>query len=122
CSTAGGILSSSGEDVVNPNAVTHANCIFGSGTHNYYNVRSNEYTLRHSDYSGKTVEADKDGNNFILYNTALGNAYTFDQTKGGVSNIPSSDPKRYTYAWDLSRGIYGDIRTISALSGNSLDA
>lgn len=121
-STAGGILSSSGEDVVNPNAVAHANCIFGSGTHNYYNVRSNEYTLRHSDYSGKTVEADKNGNNFILYNTALGNAYTFDQTKNGVSDIPTTDAKRYTYAWDLSRGIYGDIRTISALSGNSLDA
>src|SRR5699024_6584849 len=88
------------------------------------NTRSNLYNLKHSNYSGKTVEADKTygASRFILYNTAMGNAYTFDQTKGGVSNIPSTDPKRYTYAWDLSRGIYGDVRTISALSGNSIDA
>ena len=121
---AGGILTGSGEDVLNPNVVATKNCVFGSGTHNFYNTRSNLYNLKHSNYSGTTVNADRTygASRFILYNTAMGNAYTFDQTKGGVSNIPSTDPKRYTYAWDLSRGIYGDVRTISALSGNSIDA
>ena len=119
----GGILTGSGENVVNPNAVTSKNCVFGSGTHNFYQTRSNLYNLKHSNYSGTTVSADNSSSSsrFILYNTALGNSYTFNQTKGGVSNIPTTDAKRYTYAWDLSRGIYGDVRTISALSGNSID-
>lgn len=70
--------------------------------------------------TGITVSSHRKNSNMIYYNTLVGNAYTFNEVEGAVPNISTKDAKNYTYAWNLARGLYGDVRAISPLSRNSI--
>lgn len=117
-----GILTNSGENVVNPKAVTERDCTFSTDKHKLFGgIRS--YDLRTTEYQkGITVDADRNSTTekLIYYNQLLGESYTRDAIDKGVKNIPTDAQKRYTYAFNLSRGLHGDKRTISALSMNSI--
>lgn len=117
-----GILTNSGETVVNPKNVTDRGCTFSNEVHKYYGGKSS-YNVRSTEYQkGITVDADKSSTTekLIYYNKLLGESYTRDAIDKGVNDIPTEAQKRYTYAFNLSRGLHGDKRTVSALSMNSL--
>lgn len=118
-----GILTNSGESVVSLNSVKENKCLFSDEVHKQYGV-SNTYNLSSTDQQkGTTLDADKSSNEkLIYYNSLLGKSYTRNQIDEVVKNISELEPKRYTYAFNLSRGVHGDKRTISALSSNSLYA
>lgn len=117
-----GILTNSGETVVNPKNVTDRGCTFSNEVHKSYGGKSS-YNVKSTEYQkGITVDADKSSTTekLIYYNKLLGESYTRDAIDKGVNDIPTEAQKRYTYAFNLSRGLYGDKRTVSALSMNSL--
>lgn len=119
----GRLTNMGGEDPVEPNAVTKAYCVVTQNDgHNRWITRAQKYSVVHNSVSGVTINADKNKPySFLYYNRANGDAYTFQQMQDGVGDINCNTFKNYTYAWDLSRGIFGDVRTISALSGNAID-
>lgn len=119
----GRLTNMGGEDPVEPNAVTKAYCVVTQNDgHNRWLTRAQKYSVVHNSVSGVTINADKNKPySFLYYNRANGDAYTFQQMQDGVGDINCNTFKNYTYAWDLSRGIFGDVRTISALSGNAID-
>lgn len=117
-----GILTNSGESVVNPKNVVNRTCVFSNESHQSYEG-TNTYHLGTTDYQkGITLDADKKSTTerLIYYNTLLGESYTRDNIDKGINDISGEATKRYTYAFNLSRGLHGDKRTISALSMNSL--
>lgn len=117
-----GILTNSGESVINPKNVVDRGCTFSDEVHKLYGG-SHSYNLKSTEYQkGITVDADKSSTTekLIYYNKLLGESYTRDAIDKGVNDIPTEAQKRYTYAFNLSRGLYGDKRTVSALSMNSL--
>ena len=97
-------------------------CVFSDESHQSYEG-TNTYHLGTTDYQkGITLDADKKSTTerLIYYNTLLGESYTRDNIDKGINDISGETTKRYTYAFNLSRGLHGDKRTISALSMNSL--
>lgn len=119
-----GKLTNSGEYVINPSNVSTSGCVFGSSIHRFYYERSYLYKIKHTSATrGKSIDASAGKKDpYILYNTALGRGYTLKDMQKGQQWLDTRTAKRYTYAIDLSRGVYGDIRAISALSSNSLDS
>lgn len=117
-----GILTNSGENVINPKNVVDRECAFSDEVHKIYRGNSS-YNLKSTEYQkGITVDADRNSKTekLVYYNKLLGESYTRDAIDKGVSDISTDAQKRYTYAFNLSRGLHGDKRTISALSMNSL--
>lgn len=113
-----GILTNSGESVINPKNVVDRGCTFSDEVHKLYGG-SHSYNLKSTEYQkGITIDADRNSTTekLIYYNKLLGESYTRDAIDKGVDNIPTDAQKRYTYAFNLSRGLHGDKRTVSALN------
>lgn len=112
------ILKGTGENVVIPGSGYSKYCTINGGTHWTYQT-SGTFNLNHPIAQGVAVDAgNKNGYTYLLANTALNAGKTFNEVRYGTTD---SGTRRYTYALDLTRGNFGDIRNISALSWNQWD-
>lgn len=114
----GGVLTNSGESVKTLGSVGPQYCPVNGSNHNMYGT-SQKYTVRHTNTNGKEVDVNSHSTNYFLGNSVLGARHNLQSLQSGyTSNTTSYD--RYTYAYDLSRGLFGDIRNVSALSVNKV--
>lgn len=112
------ILKGTGENVIIPGSGYSKYCTINGGTHWTYQT-SGTFNLNHPIAQGVAVDAgNKNGYTYLLANTALNAGKTFNEVRYGTTD---SGTRRYTYALDLTRGNFGDIRNISALSWNQWD-
>jgi len=115
------VITNSGE-LVSSGKIGEYECSIGQGRHPIFGETSKYKLYSSSPQGGKTVDvATSTPEKLVYYNSLLGSSYTLAQVNGGINNIDGSEPKRYTYAFNLSRGIFGDTRVISALSSNQLN-
>lgn len=112
------ILKGTGENAVIPGSGYSKYCTINGGTHWTYQT-SGTFNLNHPIAQGVAVDAgNKNGYTYLLANTALNAGKTFNEVRYGTTD---SGTRRYTYALDITRGNFGDIRNISALSWNQWD-
>lgn len=119
-----GSLINTGESIANGKSGTVA-CGFNrdtneNGWHDTYKAGYTYYNLQGMNQAGKTISSHLQNRNMIYYNTLLGSSYPFNHIASGVREIKSTDAKNYTYAWNLARGVYGDVRAVSPLSKNNI--
>lgn len=117
-----GLLTNSGEGLATTDNVKYAWCPITGEYHEDYNT-TYAYSLHKVTklQKGTTIDAHrKSAEPLLLYNQLLGNSYTFNTIDAGIRDLDTTTPTRYTYALNLSRGLHGDVRTISALSRNSI--
>lgn len=116
-----GVLTSSLERVADDKGSVYTCPIDSSKQHTKY-ITTGSFKLSHEGKtSGKLVDISYRNNSSLTHlygNTALQGVRNFRDVKNGVTVNGTSE--RYTYAYDLSRGAFGDIRSISPLSVNKL--
>ena len=115
-----GVLRSSMESVAVLGSGGSYYCPIQNGTTHYRYNKSYEYNLVHpkGTTDGKSIDISRRGNPFLYGNNAIGVRRDLDTIRKGIRENGNSE--RYSYAYNISRGNFGDIRTISPLSTNKL--
>lgn len=115
-----GVLRSSMDSVAVLGSGGSYYCPIQNGTTHYRYNKSYEYNLVHpkGTTDGKSIDISRRGNTFLYGNNAIGARRDLDTIRKGIRENGNSE--RYSYAYNISRGNFGDIRTISPLSTNKL--